>query len=157
MHAGLRDAAQFVFDRVFDGDDVFGFVARGGEGGVKRGRFAASGRAGHQNHAVRTVKQSAETLFVAARKAQLAQIGDEGRMIEQAHHDFFAVQIGQRRNAKIESARAVTRAKPSVLGQTLLGDVDVGQHFEARNQRQTEIERQHAARLQQAVDAVARQ
>ena len=118
MHAGLRDAAQFVFDRVFDGNDVFGFVARRRQSRIKRGGFARTGRAGHQNHAVRARQHRVKPFLVFGRKAQFAQIGDQRRVIEQTHHDFFAVKVGQSRNAKIESARAIFSAETSVLRQT---------------------------------------
>ena len=58
----LGDAADLIFDRVFDGDEfvfvAFDFV----DGGVKSGRLAGTGGAGDQNHAVWLANVAAKML-----------------------------------------------------------------------------------------------
>ena len=49
----LVDAAQLILDRIFDGNDFFAGIVDLLQRAVKRCRFAAAGRAGDQNHAMR--------------------------------------------------------------------------------------------------------
>ncbi len=59
VDGNLRDAADLIFDGIFDGDDFifvgFNFVDRG----VERGGFAGAGWAGDEHHAVRLANVAA--------------------------------------------------------------------------------------------------
>ena len=58
----LADAGLLIFDGIFDRDDLGRLVLDLVEGGIERRRFAGTGRAGHQNDAVRPVDQLLERL-----------------------------------------------------------------------------------------------
>ena len=60
----LGDAANLVFDRIFNGDDLVFVGLDFVDGGVQRCRLTAAGRPGHQHHAVRFFDVAAETAQV---------------------------------------------------------------------------------------------
>ena len=55
--------------------------------GVERGRLAATGRAGDQDDAVGPADQRVHQRVVARREAQVGQVEQHARLVEEAHHD----------------------------------------------------------------------
>ncbi len=60
VYRNLGDAADLIFDGIFDGDDLVFVVLDFVDGGVERGGFAGAGGAGDQHHAVRLANIAAE-------------------------------------------------------------------------------------------------
>ena len=60
VHRNLGDAADLIFHRIFDGDDLVFVVLDFVDGGVERGRLARAGGSGDEHHAVRLVDVAAE-------------------------------------------------------------------------------------------------
>ncbi len=60
VDGNLRDAANLVFDRIFDGDDLVFVALDLVERGVERGGFAGAGGPGDQHHAVGLANVAAE-------------------------------------------------------------------------------------------------
>ena len=69
VDGNLRDAADLVLDRVFDGDDLVLFGLNLVERGVERGGFAGAGGPGDQHHAVGLLDVAAEAREVLLREA----------------------------------------------------------------------------------------
>ena len=65
----LGDAANLIFDRILDGDDLVFVGLDLVERGVERGGFAGAGGAGHQHHAVGLANVAAEALEVGVGEA----------------------------------------------------------------------------------------
>ncbi len=60
VYRNLRDAADLIFDGVFDGDDFVFVVLDFVDGGIERGGLAGAGGAGDEHHAVGLVNVAAE-------------------------------------------------------------------------------------------------
>src|SRR6185437_9971521 len=126
VHRNLSDAADLIFDGIFDGDD-FVFVGLDFiDGGVKRGRLARARRACDQHHSVRLANVASEfthivlgeTHYVAVQSAELLT---ERFLVQHAKHSVFAVNRRHDRNAKINKAAFVTHAEAAILRNAPLG------------------------------------
>ena len=116
----LRDAANLVFDRVLDGDDLVLVGLDLGQRGVQRGGLAAAGRAGDQHHAVRlgdVAAEAAQVVVVEAHHVQreLVELLAHRLLVEHAQHRILAVDAGHDGDAEVDGAVAcsVTRKRPS--------------------------------------------
>ena len=78
-------------------------------------------------------------------------------LVQDAHHDAFAVQHRDDRDADVDLAAAHLELDAAVLRQALLGDVQPGHDLQAADDRGLKAIdlRRHRLRLQHAVDAVA--
>ena len=137
----------FVLERVQPGDR-----------GIQRVRLARTGRPGHQHHAVRLQDRafgnfSRDSGF----EAQLGHVQPQVFLVQQPHHDFFAVQRGHGRNAEIEvfllSVLHVLDHDAAVLRQTLFADVQLGHDLDAAGNRVFQLQRRRHDHLQNAVNA----
>ena len=149
----LADAVDVVLDRVLDGHDVARGVVEAAERGVERRGLARAGRAGDEEDAVRFVDQAVEQGGGTAVHAELAEVEPPRLLVEQAQHHAFAVAGRDGRDAHIDRAARDAQTDAPVLRQPLLGDVELGHHLDARDDRR----RHRAPRLQRlaqhAVDA----
>ena len=60
VHRNLQHPRQLILDRVFDRHQLFGAGIDFGEHRIQCGGLAATGRAGHQQHAVGLARQAAQ-------------------------------------------------------------------------------------------------
>ena len=67
-HLHLVDAGQQIFDRVLDGDDFAVWPVDEIQTGIKCGRFARPGGAGHEQDAIRQTNQPLKGLLVVRKK-----------------------------------------------------------------------------------------
>src|SRR5215472_6690424 len=119
VDGNLGDAAQLIFDGVFDGDDFvlvgFDFV----DGGVESGGLAGAGGAGNKHHAIRLTNIAAEAFSLFGRKAhdvevQALEFFGEGFLVEDAKDRVFAVVCGHDGDAQVNvTALYLTRKRPS--------------------------------------------
>ena len=86
----LRDAGEYVLDRVFDGHDIDVDRVELGEQRIERRGLARTGRAGEQHDAGAVVGHAAQGLLVGGREAALLQ-REVAALVEQATDDAFAV------------------------------------------------------------------
>ena len=153
----LVDAFELVFDRVFGRDDLglvaFDFEQRA----VERRRFAGAGRAGHEDDAVRQANQLAEAIVQVRLHAERFERELHPALVEETHHDAFAVEHRDDRNADVDLAAGDAELDAAVLRQPLLGDVEPGHDLEPADDRGLEAVDlgRHRLRVQHAVDAVA--
>src|SRR5271154_362349 len=139
VDGNLGDAAQLVFDGIFDGDD-FVFVALDFVNGrVQRGGLAGTRWPGDQHHAVRFADVTAKFLhFVGGETHDVeAQVGKFFRkrfFVQYAKHGVFAVAGGHDGDAQVDKPAFVLHAETAVLRHAAFGDVQIAEHLDARNQ-----------------------
>src|SRR5277367_6008823 len=136
VDGNLGDAADLIFDGIFDGDDfvfvVFDFV----DGGVEGSRFAGAGGSSDQDHAVGFLNIAAEAGFVWAVEAddiesQVTEFFAEGFFVEDAEDGVFAVDGGHDGDAEVHEAAFVAHAEAAVLRDAALGDIKLAHDFDA--------------------------
>ncbi len=160
VHRNLQDAGQLVLDRVFDGDDLFAAIVDFGEGRVQGRGLARAGRAGYQQHAVGFLGQHAQRRQRWRIEAQRFQgqrtIGlDHGALVQDTDHRVFTVDAWHDRDAQIDLAPVRLDAEAAVLGNAALGDVEFGQHLQARDDVLGQLDAaDRGCMIEHAVDAV---
>ena len=77
------------------------------------------------------------------------------RLVEDAHHDALAVDARQRHDTQVDVAAVDDQTDAAVLGQALLGDVQLGHDLHARDDAGGHLARHGRDVLQHAVDAEA--
>ena len=122
---------------------------------VQRGGLAGAGRAGDQHHAVRVQDGLHQILFCLGLEAELGQVERQVALVENSEHDLLAEQHRQRRDAEVDDPASHLQLEPAVLRHPPLGDVELGQNFDARGERRLHLERRPHDLEQGAVDAVA--
>lgn len=153
----MVDAGEFVFDRVFCGDDFFVRAVEVVEAGVEGGGFAGTGGAGHQNDAVGQGDEAVEGGFVIREEAELRQTQRERGFIQNTHDDGFAVVGGDGADTQVNvRAAAQIQLDASVLWDAFLGDAHARTHdFESRDDGPQQFLGMVGDFHQAAVDAVA--
>ena len=101
LHLGLVEGRFDHFNRVFHRADVHLFGGHTLERGIQRGGLARTGRAGHQNDAVRTLDQALPAGGVVLAEAQGVQIFHRVVGVKNPHHHLFAKGRGQGGNAHL--------------------------------------------------------
>ena len=96
VDGNLRDAANLVFDRIFDGDDLVFVVLDFVERGVEGGGFAGTGGSGDQHHAVGLARCSGGIAQIVVAEAdhvegELGELLAHRFLVEHAEHGVFAV------------------------------------------------------------------
>src|SRR5471032_366023 len=95
----LVDAWNLEFHRVFDGDDVVNRAVEFVERGIKRRCFSRTGRAGDEDQSVRRVNGGFELFERVGVKPEFVEARGQIGFVEDAQHDFLAVDGWQNRNA----------------------------------------------------------
>ena len=107
--------------------------------GVQRGRFTRTGRPGHENNSMRQVEHAIPHVPIALRHAQMFQPEEGIAAIENAQHDCFAVNHRNDADAQVDLASGDFQPDTAVLRDALLGDVQMTQDLEARDNRRLEF------------------
>ncbi len=74
-----------------------------------------------------------EALALGVGHAELVELDDHRFLVEDAHHDALAVDARQRHHAQVDVAAVDHQPDAPVLGQALLGDVQLGHDLDARD------------------------
>src|SRR6266849_4611763 len=136
VDGNLGDAAKLVLDGVFDRDD-FVFVGLDFvDGGVERGGFAGTGRAGDQHHAVRLANVAAEAAGFFGREAddieaETLEFFGESFLVQHAKNGVFAMAGGHNGDAQVNVAAFVLHAEAAVLWDAPFGDVQIAENLDA--------------------------
>ena len=153
----LVDALQVVFDRVLDRQHLesrtHDFVERRVEG---RG-FTGTGGPGDQDNSVGSFDEASESAVGFLIHAQLGQGEEHVGLVEQTHDHAFAEQHGDDRDADVDLPPADVELDAPVLRDAALGDVQVRQDLDARDDRRLKPVhlRRHRGLVEDTVDAVA--
>ena len=91
LHLYLVDAGHLVFDRVLDSEDLYVRLVQPVKRGVKRGGFAATGGARHEQDAVRLVENCGENLQVCIVETERMKVQRDAALVENTHHHALAV------------------------------------------------------------------
>ncbi len=115
------------------------------------------GGPGDQNDAVRQLDQLAELGVDVLVHAHAAQREVHPFLVEDTHHDAFAVQHGNDGQADVDFAARDFELDAAVLRHALLGDVEPRHDLQAADDRGLKAIdlRRHRLQLQHAVDAIA--
>ncbi len=151
----LDDTREFVFDRVFDGNDAPVLGIELGEEGVEGGRFAGAGGAGDEDDAVGFFQ---EGFGLAAQVGfELEAVEVEFFLAEKTQGDAFAFDGGDGGDADVDELAADLEVDPSILRETAFGDVQFGHDLEAGEHGLLELLDVFGNRdfAEAAVDAVA--
>ena len=132
---GLSDPGQFVFDRVFDRQDVGAAFIQPRQCGIQGGGLAGAGGAGDQHDAVRLQDQLVKLLQHVCVHAQMLHVELIDILVEQAQYRAFAMSGGQRGNPHIDSLAAHPQRDAAILRQAFFGNVQLRHNLDARNQR----------------------
>src|SRR5262249_16060692 len=156
----LRDAADLVFDGIFNGDELVFVALDLIQRRVKRSRFTGTGRAGYQHHAVRLLDIATEFLEVFVAKAdyiqgQLVEFFADRLFVEDAEHSVFAVDRRHDGDTVVDGTCVVADTEAAVLRYTALRVVQLRHHLDTGDDRGVVFlgDRRHR-RLQHAIDAV---
>ena len=152
----LGDPRDVVLDRVLDGDDVDLPRLELVDGGVERGGLAAAGGAGDQHHALAVAQQSPEHLELARGKAEVAERPAEVGLVQDPDDDLLAPPgDGYGRDPEIHHLPVHPRRRAAVVWAERIGDVELGPHFDAADQRRAGGGGKSHHLTQYAVDPVA--
>ena len=146
LHLRLIDPGDFVFDRIFDRQDLARWRIERREHGRKRRRLAASRRAGDRNQAVGQIEQTPDRSFVAGARARASRMSSRPR--SRGNRRMTAASpcwVGMVATRMSISARAA-QSRRAVLRQTAFRDVESGENLDPRNERL----RQHVRRRRHA-------
>ena len=154
IHLHLIDAFKLVFNRVFNRDDILRAVFQGVQRGVQRGGFAAAGRAGDENPALRLAQRGAVDVQMLLRHPQLRQPAHGNGFVQNPNHHFFAEMRQERGDAQINLALKKIDADAPVLRLAMFGNIQPGDDLNARNQGQLQPFRNANPFAQQAVNAI---
>ena len=129
----LTHTFQFVFNRIFDGQDVL--VRRGQflKHGIERGGLAAAGGAGDQHDAVRDPHEGMHELQVFPAEPEFGEGKHALAFFEQTEHHAFAEGRGQGGHAQPRLTPAEGNGDAPVLRQTLFRDVEFRHDLDARH------------------------
>src|SRR5256884_2812856 len=132
----LRDAAELILDRIFDGDD-FVFVGLDLiDGRVERSGLAGTRRTRHENHAIgfANVAPEAAGFFPGEThdvQSKALEFLGKRFFVQDAEDRIFTVTGGHDGEAQINVPPLVFHAEAAVLGNATLGNVQIAEHFNA--------------------------
>ncbi len=136
----LGNAANLVFDRIFDGDDLVFFGPDLAHRGVERRGLAAARRPRNQHHPVRLGDVAPEFFQIVGIEAhhvehQLVKLLAHRLFVEYAQHRVLAVNRGHDGHAEVDGAFgiAVFHPEAAVLRDAAFGDIQLAHHLDARN------------------------
>ncbi len=102
VHLDLGDVGQLIFHWVLDGDDVLLQAIDLIEAGVQSGALAGAGGAADDEHAVRLGDEPADLVAHLVTHAELSQVDDLLRLVEDAHDELFAGDAAGGSHAEID-------------------------------------------------------
>ena len=126
-----------------------------GQGGVERGRLAASGRSGAQHHAERSSNEVGVGVGGVVRHAEFIQAKNGPGPVEEPHDALLAPDGGDGGNAHVDFLAVDLRPQLAVLGPATLDDVHPGHDLDPADQADAHGRREGQDLFQGAVDPVA--
>src|ERR1035438_8246141 len=138
VHRNLGNAANLVFDRVFDGDQLVFVALDLVQRRVQRGGFARARRSGDQHHPVRLLDVATELaqVFIAETdhvEGQLVELLAYRLLVEHPTHRVFAVNRGHDGDAEVDGASEIAHPETPVLRDPALGDVQLAHDLDTRD------------------------
>ena len=156
VNLDLIDPIELVLDWVLGRDDLVLRRSNLQKRTVKRGRFARAGRAGDENDPVGDTDQLAELTIGLFPHTEASQVELHGPLVQDPHDKALAVDHRDDRDANVDFPTVDPELDSPVLGQSLLGDVQLGHDLQTRDNGSLETVdfRRHRLGLKDTVDAV---
>ena len=151
----LVDAVDVVLHRVLQCDQVHVAGVHVADHRVHGGGLTGTGGTDDQDHAVLDLHQAQVLLQIVPGQADGLAAQLPAGLVQQAGHDLFAVDGGQRGDTQVDVLVAHLHVEASVLGHAALGDVQAGHDLHAAGDRGLQLARHGQYVAQQAVDAHA--
>ena len=150
----MVDAGHLVFDGVLDRDELPVGLVHVVQATVKRRGFSGARGSSDEDDAVGEVDALFELRLVVREEAQVGQPEEQRGFVEDAHHDAFAVDRGNRGNAEVDRLVRKADLDAAVLRQALFRDAHRLRHdFEPAHDGAVQAFRRGLHFLQDAIDA----
>ena len=101
------------------------------------------------------ISTSMNAFSVSSSEAELLEVERDAALVEDPHHDRFAVHGGHRGHAQVDLLALHAQPDAAVLRQPALGDVEVRHDLDARDHGRGQALRRRLDVVQHAVDAIA--
>ena len=136
---GLVDVLERVLDRVLDGRHVERGTVELVDRRVERGRLAAAGGSGHDDHPVARPEQPLVDGLDVGGDAELGQAQDRPVAVEQAHDDLLAPDRAHRGDPDVDRTAVDVEGDLAVLGALLLDDVELGEDLDPAHEARRQV------------------
>src|ERR1051326_4449513 len=103
------------------------------ESGVERGRFAAAGRTGHENHAEWQPDYSLEKCKIVRFKAKFRKVELKLRLVQYSENNLLSEIGGERRDTDINYPAILLDSNSSVLRSALLCNIKASHYLQTEN------------------------
>ncbi|OQA32513.1 MAG: hypothetical protein BWY57_01875 [Betaproteobacteria bacterium ADurb.Bin341] len=154
LHLHLVERSLDHFNRVFDRAYIDFGRRQLLQGGIKRGRLARSGRAGHQDDAVRHFRHLLPAGLILIRKPEITEIAHQNVRVKNPHHQLFAKRRRQRRQAQLDFLPVrCARLDAAILWPAFLDHVHARQQLDAAGHAGHHRHRNLVHLMQDAIDA----
>ena len=134
----LHDSVDVVFHRILGGEEFGIRLVDFAQARVERGGFARAGRTGDDDDAVGQLDHFPQCFFDALRHAEFVEVELDGRAVKNTQHHTLAKLGWQGGHTQIDPEGATfahhAALDAAVLGQAALGDVEIGNDLDARNE-----------------------
>ena len=127
----LVDASNFIFNRVFDGENFTAGLVEQAQRRSKCGGLAAACGAGDDNHAMGQGQKRAQLGFVARAKADTGDVHQFCVAGQQADGGRLTMGCGHGCDTHVNVARANAQSRAPVLRQAAFGNIQACQNFDA--------------------------
>ena len=121
----LRDAAELVFDRIFDRDDVSRLAVDFADAVVEGRGLAAAGWAAGDDQAAVLVADRADAVFHVVRESQVPHVARGAALVQHAQHQLGPVHAGREAHAILDATIGEDARKVPVLHSIAPGDLHV--------------------------------
>ena len=153
MDLYLVDPLDFALHRILDRDDLHVLPVQVVEGGIKRGRFARTGRTGDQDHPTARRQQATEVALHLRIKAEGIHLLQAHILTEDAHHDHLAMDTPQSGDPKLDRPPVHLQGAPAVLRPARFRDIQTGHDLDAGDDTQEQVARQPGYHTHPSVDS----
>jgi len=124
------------------------------QGGIERRTLPATGRPGHEDHALRAADQPLVVPQHLGREAELRE-GDQGAAaVQDTQDDFLSPEGGEGGHTQVDDAIINSGGEAAILREAGLGDVALREDLETRDDEALHLLIQRGVGHQAAVDAV---
>ncbi len=128
FNGDLHYADEFIFHRIFHGDNAALGVIDLAEEGIEAGGFPGAGGAGDEDDAVGQVQQRFDFIFDKWLHPELGDV--EFLLVEKPQRDALALDGGDGGDADVDGGTLELEVDPAILWHAALGDIEPGHDFQ---------------------------
>src|SRR5581483_795259 len=140
VHRNLGDAANLVFNRIFDSNNLIFVISDFVERAIERRRLTRSGRSRYQHHSVRLFDKTTESRKIVGLESnnlqtEIAELFVDLLFVQDTDNCVFTVDAGHNGNAEVNGSTGDAHPETTILWNATLGDVQFGHDFDSGNNR----------------------